>query len=87
KLETLNNGKPLKESILDIIVSADCIDYYAGLVDKIMNTTSTTPTDSFLQSYYDPIGGVFGQIISWSYPIMLLAWKLGPALACGKFRT
>ncbi|CAF3862766.1 unnamed protein product [Rotaria sp. Silwood1] len=81
KLETLNNGKPLEENKMDITISADCIDYYAGLVDKIMNKTSTTPTDSFLHSYNSPIG-VLGQIISWNYPIMMLAFKLGPALAC-----
>jgi acyl-CoA reductase-like NAD-dependent aldehyde dehydrogenase len=71
---------------MDITILADCIDNYAGWVDKIMNETSTTPTDSFLHSYNAPIG-VLGQIMSWNYPVMMLPWKLGPALACGKFRT
>ncbi|CAF4770373.1 unnamed protein product [Rotaria socialis] len=60
KLETLNNGKPLEENKMDITISADCIDYYAGLVDKIMNETSETRTGSFVHYYHAPIG-VIGQ--------------------------
>ncbi|CAF5003295.1 unnamed protein product, partial [Rotaria magnacalcarata] len=56
KLETLNNGKPLEENKMDITISADCIDYYAGLVGKIMNETSETRTGSFVHYYHAPIG-------------------------------
>ncbi|CAF1398608.1 unnamed protein product, partial [Didymodactylos carnosus] len=82
KLETLNNGKPLEESRLDIISSADCIDYYSGWVDKIAGETLPSAPDAFLYTRHEPIG-VCGQIIPWNYPIMMFVWKLGPALACG----
>ncbi|CAF1047486.1 unnamed protein product [Adineta ricciae] len=82
KLETLNNGKPVEESIADINVSADCIDYYAGWVDKIVGETIPFSHDSFVYTRHEPVG-ICGQIIPWNYPIMMLTWKLGPALACG----
>ncbi|CAF1007534.1 unnamed protein product [Adineta steineri] len=82
KLETLNNGKPLEESKGDINLSADCMDYYAGWVDKIVGETIPSGHDSFIYTRHEPIG-ICGQIIPWNYPIMMLAWKLGPALACG----
>ncbi|CAF1319898.1 unnamed protein product, partial [Didymodactylos carnosus] len=82
KLETLNNGKPLEDSKGDIAISADCIDYYAGWVDKIAGETLPSAPDTFLYTRHEPIG-VCGQIIPWNYPILMMAWKFGPALACG----
>lgn len=82
KLETLNNGKSVEDSKGDVYASADCLDYYAGWVDKITGETIPGPSDSFIYTRHEPIG-VCGQIIPWNYPIMMMAWKLGPALACG----
>ncbi|KAJ8310114.1 hypothetical protein KUTeg_011979 [Tegillarca granosa] len=70
-LETLDNGKPYEESVADIEASADTFRYYAGWYG-----------DFFTFTRHQPVG-VCGQIIPWNYPIMMLAWKLGPALACG----
>jgi len=82
RLESLNNGKPYKEAMGDINYSAQCIEYYAGWCDKI--TGKTIPADGpvFTYTKHEPIG-VCGQIIPWNYPIMMIAWKFGPALACG----
>jgi acyl-CoA reductase-like NAD-dependent aldehyde dehydrogenase len=82
KLETLNNGKPVEDSKGDISASADCIDYYAGWVDKITGETIPSAHDTFVYTRHEPVG-VCGQIIPWNYPVLMLAWKLGPALACG----
>ncbi|CAF3303480.1 unnamed protein product [Rotaria socialis] len=81
-LETLNNGKPVEDSKGDIYASADCIEYYAGWVDKIVGETIPGAHDQLIFTRHEPIG-VCGQIIPWNYPIMMMAWKLGPALACG----
>ncbi|CAF2571897.1 unnamed protein product [Rotaria sp. Silwood2] len=82
KLETLNNGKSVEDSKGDIFASADCIEYYAGWVDKITGETIPGAHDQVIFTRHEPIG-VCGQIIPWNYPIMMMAWKLGPALACG----
>ncbi|CAF1080073.1 unnamed protein product [Adineta steineri] len=82
QLETLNNGKPVHDSMGDIGLSANCIDYYAGWVDKITGETIPAGNGHFLYTEHEPVG-ICGQIIPWNFPILMLAWKLGPALACG----
>ncbi|CAF3573047.1 unnamed protein product [Rotaria socialis] len=62
--------------------SAACIDYYAGWVDKFTGETILSTPDMFIYTRHEPVG-VCGQIIPWNYPILMLALKLGPALACG----
>lgn len=82
RLESLNNGKPVKEAAADINYSIAVIEYYAGWADKL--TGKTIPADGpvFTYTRHEPIG-VCGQIIPWNYPIMMVAWKFGPALTCG----
>ena len=82
KLETLNNGKPYKDAWADIDSSIKCLEYYAGWSDKIFGKTIPVDGSFFTYTRHEPIG-VCGQIIPWNYPIMMLAWKFGPALACG----
>ncbi|CAF1396746.1 unnamed protein product [Adineta steineri] len=82
QLETLNNGKPVTNSKMDIMGAAACIDYYSGWADKFTGETLPTTSDTFLYTRHEPIG-ICGQIIPWNYPILMLATKLGPALACG----
>ncbi|CAF1270235.1 unnamed protein product [Rotaria sordida] len=82
KLETLNNGKSVQDSKGDIFFSADCLDYYAGWVDKMVGETIPGAQDQMIYTRHEPIG-VCGQIIPWNYPILMMSWKLGPALACG----
>ncbi|CAF4730706.1 unnamed protein product, partial [Rotaria sp. Silwood2] len=90
---TLNNGKSIEDSKGDIFASADCLEYYAGWVDKITGETIPGSHDQVIYTRHEPIG-VCGQIIPWSVAILnsieikyvsfilMMAWKLGPALAC-----
>lgn len=81
-LETLDNGKPFADSVFDIGCAVDTFRYYAGWADKIHG--NTIPGDGNFLTYTkkEPVG-VVGQIIPWNYPILMFAWKLGPALAAG----
>ncbi|HEY9785456.1 MAG TPA: aldehyde dehydrogenase family protein [Candidatus Obscuribacterales bacterium] len=82
ELETLNSGKPLRESQYDIADAANCFRYYAGLITKPMGQTMEVPAPSVTSVVREPIG-VCGQIIPWNYPFLMAAWKLAPALAAG----
>ncbi len=81
-LETLNCGKPLMESTLDVANTAICIEYYANLVPRIVGETIPMNGELFDYTLRQPVG-VSGQIIPWNFPLLMAAWKLGPALACG----
>lgn len=78
----MNSGKPYAESFFDLDCSIACFEYYAGWTDKIFGKTIPVDGDFFCFTKHEPIG-VCAQIIPWNYPIMMLAWKFGPALACG----
>jgi len=82
RLETLNNGKTYGEALADIDSSVKCLEYYAGWTDKIFGKTIPVDGPYFTYTRHEPIG-VCGQIIPWNYPVMMAAWKFGPALACG----
>jgi acyl-CoA reductase-like NAD-dependent aldehyde dehydrogenase len=74
-LESLDNGKPIKESRdVDIPVVAAHFFYYAGWADKLEHAG--------LGADPRPLG-VAGQVIPWNFPLLMLAWKIAPALACG----
>ncbi|KAH3809563.1 aldehyde dehydrogenase 1A1-like isoform X2 [Dreissena polymorpha] len=81
-LETLDNGKPFGEAYEDIIASAETIEYYAGWCDKIHGQTIPVDGSFFTFTRHEPVG-VCGAIIPWNYPVLMLVWKVGPALACG----
>ncbi|HEY5093983.1 MAG TPA: aldehyde dehydrogenase family protein [Candidatus Eremiobacteraceae bacterium] len=82
RLETLNNGKPLRETQYDMTDAANCFRYYAGLATKPHGQTFDVPAASQSFTVREPIG-VCGQIIPWNYPLLMAAWKLAPALAAG----
>lgn len=74
-LESLDGGKPIRESRdVDIPIAAAHFFYYAGWADKL--------DYAFPGSGYESVG-VCGQIIPWNFPLLMLAWKIAPALACG----
>ena len=74
-LESLDNGKPIRESRdVDIPLVAAHFFYYAGWADKL-EYTGFGPAPKPL--------GVAGQVIPWNFPLLMLAWKIAPALACG----
>lgn len=83
QLETLDNGKPIKESrYFDIPAVVETFRYYAGWATKLEGETISNNPDFFTYTLREPIG-VVGQIIPWNFPLLMAAWKLGPALACG----
>ena len=82
RIDTLNNGKPLRECEYDAIDAANCFRYYAGLATKPHGQTFDVPAPSQTFTVREPIG-VCGQIIPWNYPLLMAVWKLAPALAAG----
>jgi aldehyde dehydrogenase (NAD+) len=82
-LETLDNGKPIRDSsAADIPLVIDCLRYYAGWADKLTGDTIPIRGNYFCYTRREPVG-VCGQIIPWNFPALMVAWKWGPALACG----
>jgi aldehyde dehydrogenase (NAD+) len=83
RLETLDNGKPMREArMFDIQGSIDCFRYYAGWADKIEGEVIPVSGPFLNYTRREPIG-VCGQIVPWNYPLQMAAWKVAPALACG----
>ena len=82
-LDTMDNGKPINETTnADIPLAIDCFMYYAGWADKIHGETIPVRGDFFNYTLREPVG-VVGQIIPWNFPLLMAAWKIAPALACG----
>jgi aldehyde dehydrogenase (NAD+) len=82
-LETLDNGKPLKDSRnIDLPLVIDVLRYYAGYADKIQGETIPVRGNYFTYTLKQPVG-VIGQIIPWNFPMLMVGWKWGPALAAG----
>ena len=82
-LESLDNGKPYRDSIAaDLPLTIKCYRYYAGWADKMVG--KTIPVDGLYSCFtrHEPVG-VVGQIIPWNFPLLMQAWKWGPALASG----
>jgi len=89
ELESLDNGKPLKVArAADVPLAVDLFRYFAGWATKIEGNTIPisvpyAPGAKFLAyTLREPVG-VVGQIIPWNFPLLMAAWKLGPALATG----
>lgn len=83
ELETINNGKPISETMhADLPLAIDCFQFYAGLADKIHGETLPVNGNFFNYTLREPMG-VVAQIIPWNFPLLMAAWKLGPALAMG----
>ncbi|XP_019176626.1 PREDICTED: aldehyde dehydrogenase family 2 member B7, mitochondrial [Ipomoea nil] len=82
-LETWDNGKPYIQSAkIEVPMLVRLIRYYAGWSDKIHGMTVPADGPYHVQTLHEPIG-VAGQIIPWNFPLLMFAWKVGPALACG----
>lgn len=82
-LETWNNGKPYEQAAhAELPMLARLFYYYAGWADKIHGLTVPADGPYHVQTLHEPIG-VAGQIIPWNFPLLMFAWKVGPALACG----
>ncbi|XDG03707.1 hypothetical protein ABKA04_003322 [Annulohypoxylon sp. FPYF3050] len=81
-IESLDNGKSITMARGDVTAVANCIRYYGGWADKIEGKTIDINPESFHYTKHQPVG-VCGQIIPWNFPLLMLAWKVGPALATG----
>jgi aldehyde dehydrogenase (NAD+) len=83
RLETLHNGKPITESRnIEIPAAAECFEYYAGWADKVMGETIPVKGNHLTYTLREPLG-VIAAIVPWNFPLLLAAWKVAPALACG----
>jgi aldehyde dehydrogenase (NAD+) len=83
-LESLDNGKPIRETRdVDLPLVAAHFFYYAGWADKLEYAWSwRSRADGHGGASPRPLG-VAGQVIPWNFPLLMLAWKIAPALACG----
>jgi aldehyde dehydrogenase (NAD+) len=83
RLESLDNGKPYKVAkAADLPLTIACYRYYAGWADKVQGKTIPISGDYFCYTRLEPVG-VVGQVIPWNFPLLMQAWKLGPALCTG----
>lgn len=82
-LETLDNGKPYGDSFnVDLTLAIKCLRYYAGWADKLHGKTIPIDGPFIAMTRREPVG-IVGAIVPWNFPIMLMIWKLAPALCCG----
>ncbi|ALA52838.1 aldehyde dehydrogenase family protein [Shouchella clausii] len=83
QLETLDNGKPIRETAnADVPLTIEHFRYFAGWATKIVGQTIPVQGNYFNYTRHEAIG-VVGQIIPWNFPLLMAAWKLGAALATG----
>ena len=82
-LETIDMGKPIADSTsIDIPGAASCIAWYGEAIDKIYDEVAPTPHDQIGLVTREPVG-VVGCVVPWNFPLLMAAWKIGPALAAG----
>ena len=82
-LETLDVGKPIVNSVaVDVTNCANCIGYYAEFADKLYDEVAPTPASDLAIVKREPLG-VIAAIVPWNYPLIISAWKVGPALLSG----
>ena len=82
QIESLDAGKPVSISSAEIWVASDVFRYYSGWPTKIFGETVPASDDLLVYSLREPVG-VCGGIIPWNFPLIMAAWKVAPALACG----
>lgn len=81
--ETIDNGKPLRETTLaDIPLAIDHFRYFAGCIRAQEGSVAQIDAETYAYHFHEPLG-VVGQIIPWNFPILMAVWKLAPALAAG----
>ncbi|MBJ8069962.1 MULTISPECIES: aldehyde dehydrogenase DhaS [Bacillus cereus group] len=83
QLETLDNGKPIRETLAaDVPLAIEHMRYYAGWATKIVGQTIPVSGEYFNYTRHEAVG-VVGQIIPWNFPLLMAMWKMGAALATG----
>ena len=82
-MESIESGKPIRDcETLDIPEAIACIKWHAEAIDKIYDQTSPTGDDAISMIVREPVG-VVAAILPWNFPLLMMAWKIGPALAAG----
>ncbi len=82
-LETLDMGKPIRYSgTVDIPGAANCVAWYAEAIDKLYDEIAPTDPSAVAMITREPIG-VVAAVVPWNFPLLMAAWKFGPALAAG----
>lgn len=83
RVETIDNGKPVRETLnADIPLCIDHFRYFAGVIRADEGSVAELDENTLSVNIHEPIG-VVGQIIPWNFPLLMAAWKLAPALASG----
>lgn len=82
-MESVESGKPIRDcEQIDIPEAIHCIKWHAELIDKVYDQTSPTGDDAISMIVREPVG-VVAAVLPWNFPLLMLAWKIGPALAAG----
>ncbi len=82
-MESIESGKPIRDcELIDITETIHCIKWHAEAADKIYDQTGPAGDDAISMIVREPIG-VVAAVLPWNFPLMMLAWKIGPALAAG----
>ncbi|MEC9265555.1 MAG: aldehyde dehydrogenase [Pseudomonadota bacterium] len=82
-LESLDSGKPIYDcEMIDIPEAIHCLRWHAELIDKIYDQAAPASDDHVALIVREPVG-VVGLVLPWNFPLLMLAWKIGPALAAG----
>jgi len=82
RIESANAGKPIASARGEMAAVAATFDYYAGAVDKYHGETIPTQAKGHLFTFHEPLG-VCAAVVPWNFPLLILSWKLAPALAMG----
>ncbi len=83
RLMALEQGKPLKQAVAEVVGACDCLDYFAAEGVRTAGDILSAEKSSFRSYVTRHAVGVVAAITPWNYPVALLSWKLGPALAAG----
>jgi len=82
-LESLDAGKPIGDCVaIDLPETINCLQWHAELIDKLYDQVAPAGDDAMAMILHEP-AGVVAAVLPWNFPLMVLAWKLGPALAAG----
>ncbi|MEM6497452.1 MAG: aldehyde dehydrogenase family protein, partial [Pseudomonadota bacterium] len=82
-IESLESGKPIRDcEMIDVPEAINTIKWHAEATDKIYDQVAPSGEDALAMVVLEPIG-VVGLVLPWNFPLLMLAWKIGPSLAAG----
>ncbi len=82
-MESIESGKPIRDcDSIDVPEAIDTIKWHAELIDKVYDKSAPVGDDAMALIVREPVG-VVGAVLPWNFPLLIAAWKIGPALAAG----